>query len=245
MLGVLERLAARPEGETLTQICQGLNVPKSSLFPVIHTLEERRYLHQDPSTGRYLVGPGAYALGASLSTGRGMAPVVQLMEELVDRCQETCQLAILDQGEVFYIEKVDSNQAIRTITHVGDRRPANATALGKALLSGLTDDQVRDLYPDGLPRLTDRTVTDLGELLGQLAAIRQGDFAREVEESTAELTCCALPLRKPEGRVFAALSVATPLFRFTEEKEAQIRDCLLEARETLERLAERRDFILQ
>lgn len=244
VLGVLERLAASEEGETLTQLSQALDVPKSSLFPVIHTLEERRYLHQDTMTGRYVVGPSAYALGASLSTGRGMAPVVQIMEALVARCQETCQLAILDQENVFYVEKVESNQTIRTITHVGDRRPANATALGKALLSGLKEEEIRALYPAGLPRLTDHTVTDMDVLLAQLEPVRNGGFALEEGESTAELTCCALPLRQQDGRVFAAISVATPLFRATEEKQELIRTCLLEARQAIELLAERRDFIL-
>ena len=244
VLGVLERLAASEEGESLTQICQALDVPKSSLFPVIHTLQQRRYLHQDEATGRYVIGPSAYALGASLSTGRGMAPVVQIMEALVERCQETCQLAILDQGEVYYIEKVECNQTIRTITHVGDRRPANATALGKALLSGLTDEEVRALYPAGLPRLTDQTVTDFDRLFHQLEAIRQGEFALEEGESTAELTCSALPLRRRDGQVFAAISVATPLFRLSADKQALIRDCLSGAREAIELLAERRDFIL-
>lgn len=243
VLGVLERLAASEEGETLTQLSQGLDVPKSSLFPVVHTLEERRYIHQDSVTGRYLVGPSAYALGASLSSGRGMSPVVQIMEGLVAKCQETCQMAILDQGEVFYVEKVDSNQTIRTITRVGDRRPANATALGKALLSGLTDQQVQELYPAGLPSLTGQTITEFDVLLRQLEEIRQGGFAMEQGESTAQLSCFALPLRQGE-RVFAAISIATPLFRITEEKEQMIRQGLLEAREAIERLAERRDFIL-
>ncbi len=243
VLAVLEHLAASEEGETLTQLSQALQVPKSSLFPVIHTLQERRYLHQDDVTGRYRVGPSAHALGAALSTGRGMSPVVQIMEHLVSRCQETCQLAILDQGQVFYVEKVDSNQTIRTITRVGDRRPANATALGKALLSGLSDDQVRELYPAGLPRLTAQTITDFDVLLHQLEEIRQGGFALEQGESTAQLSCCAVPLRQG-AHVFAAISIATPLFRVTEEKDRLIRRGLLEAREAIERLAERRDFIL-
>ena len=243
VLAVLERLAANQEGETLTQLSQALHVPKSSLFPVIHTLEERRYLHQDPLTARYVAGPSSYALGAAFSTGRGMDPVVQIMEELVANCQETCQLAILDQGEVFYVEKVESNQTIRTITHVGDRRPANATALGKALLSGLSNEEIRALYADGLPRLTEQTISDMDTLLAQLDTIRGGSFALEQGESTAELTCYALPLRRQE-KIFAAISVATPLFRATDEKRWQVQACLLKAQERIELLAERRDFIL-
>lgn len=243
VLDILERLATVEEGETLTQLSQRLNVPKSSLFSIVHTLEERRYIHRDESTGRYLVGPSAYALGASLSYGQRMTPVVHIMERLVSQCQETCQIAILEQGDVFYVEKVESDQNIRIITRVGDRRPANATALGKALLSGLSDDQVKALYPMGLPRLTDQTIIDFDVLLYQLEKIRQGSFAFEQGESTDQLSCRALPLRNG-NRIFAAISIAIPLFRITEEKEQIICKGLLEAQEDIERLAKRKDFIL-
>lgn len=88
------------------------------------------------------------------------------------------QLGVLDQGNILYLEKVDSPQAIRLISRVGDRLPANATALGKALLSGLSDEEVRTLYAAGLPRLTSHTVTELPQLLDQLAQIRSGALAR-------------------------------------------------------------------
>ena len=101
------------------------------------------------------------------------------------------------------------------------------------------------LYAErGLPRLTPQSITDINVLLKQVEDIRGGSFALEQGESTAELTCCALPLRQQDGKVFAAISVATPLFRATEEKKEQIRTCLLEAQRAIELLAEHKDFIL-
>lgn len=82
---------------------------------------------------------------------QSLAVLHRVMEEVVARCRETCQLGVLDQGNILYLEKVDSPQAIRLISRVGDRLPANATALGKALLSGLSDEEVRTLYAAGCP----------------------------------------------------------------------------------------------
>ena len=60
VLDILESLSGSEEGLTLTELSQALDAPKSSLFPIVHTLEERRYLRQDDGTGRYTMGPGRW-----------------------------------------------------------------------------------------------------------------------------------------------------------------------------------------
>ena len=186
ILDLLELLSgANGAGYTLTELSQALHIPKSSLFSIIHTLEERRYVHCDKHSGQYSIGISAYVLGTSFPAEQSLAVLHRVMEEVVARCRETCQLGVLDQGNILYLEKVDSPQAIRLISRVGDRLPANATALGKALLSGLSDEEVRTLYAAGLPRLTSHTVTELPQLLDQLAQIRSGGLAAEREECAA------------------------------------------------------------
>ena len=241
VLDILESLSGSEEGLTLTELSQALDAPKSSLFPIVHTLEERRYLRQDDGTGRYTMGPRALVLGAAFSADRGLAPITQVMKEMASKCQETCQLGILDQGRVLYVAREDSPQPIRLISWVGTRLPANATAVGKALLSGLTDEEVRALYAGGLPRLTERTITDVETLLAQLGAVRRGELAMEREESTDQLACWAVPLRR-KGAVFAALSISVPLFRCREEKIELVRRSLRAAQAEIEKLAETQNF---
>lgn len=137
------------------------------------------------------MGPRALVLGAAFSADRGLAPITQVMKEVASKCQETCQMGILDQDRVLYVAREDSPQPIRLISWVGTRLPANATAVGKALLSGLTNEEVRALYAGGLPRLTEQTITDVETLLAQLEAVRRGELAMEREESTDQLACWA------------------------------------------------------
>ena len=219
VLDILESLSGSEEGLTLTELSQALDAPKSSLFPIVHTLEERRYLRQDDGTGRYTMGPRALVLGAAFSADRGLAPITQVMKEVASKCQETCQMGILDQDRVLYVAREDSPQPIRLISWVGTRLPANATAVGK---------EVRALYAGGLPRLTEQTITDVETLLAQLEAVRRGELAMEREESTDQLACWAAPLRR-KGTVFAALSISVPLFRCREEKIELVRRSLLTA----------------
>lgn len=235
VLDILERVAASTAGMTLAELAQTLDAPKSSLFPIVHTLEGRRYLRQLGSTGRYVIGPEPLALGAAFSTKKEIEMLSQIMNDISERCQETCQLGILDRGHVLYIKKKDSPLPIRMISTVGTRLPANATALGKALLSSLTDEQVRGLFPDGLPALTAQTITDPEALLAQLRAIRTGAIAMEWEESTDQLACWAVPLWH-QGKVFAAFSVSVPVYRCQEDKIALVRQCLLDAQARVERL---------
>lgn len=238
ILDILENLSDSDMGMTLTELAQALDAPKSSLFPIVHTLEERHYLQQDYATGRYTIGPGALILGSAFSVDRGTEAIITVMKQIVAICQETCQFGILDRGNVLYVEKEDSPQTIRMISWVGKRLPANTTAIGKALLSGLTDDAVRELYAGGLPVLTKHTQTDIEKLLSQLRAIRNGEIATEWEESMPQLACWAIPLRR-DGQVFAALSVAVPLFRCQPEKIELVCQTLQQARMELEYIDER------
>ena len=241
VLDILEKLASSAEGLTLTELAQHLEAPKSSLFPIVHTLEERRYIRQERGTGRYTMGLSALILGAAFSSDGGLEPIVRVMRDVVEKCQETCQLGILDKGDVLYVEKVDSTEAIRMISWVGNRLPANGTAIGKALLSGLENQAVRALYIKGLSQLTPQTITDIDVLLEQLDEVRLRGIATEHEESTPQLACWAVPLCR-RGSVFAALSVSVPLFRCDENKILQVCQCLVEAKKEIEQLAEICDF---
>lgn len=244
ILDVMEYLAASEgHGYTLTEVATALQIPKSSLFPIIHTLEERKYIQLNKSSGQYTMGIRSYLLGAHFPEERGLTLVSRVMQTVAESCQETCQLGILDGENILYIEKVDSPQAIRMISHVGKRLPANTAAIGKALLSGLSDEGVRQLYAKGLPQLTEHTIIEMDELLAQLHCVRQGEPAWEREESTQQLQCWAVPLRR-QGTVFAAISVSVPMFRCTAEKEHLVRESLLRSQQEIERLAEARNFTL-
>ncbi|WP_312280662.1 IclR family transcriptional regulator [Oscillibacter sp.] len=244
VLDILEYLAiSKDGGSTLTELSVALDAPKSSLFPILHTLLSRKYIRLDRRSNRYYIGISAYALGSSFAANQGAVDfILQVMEAVVESCEETCQMGVLDRDKVLYIRKVDSPQPIRMISHVGNRLPANGTAIGKALLSDLKDEEVRELYADGFPRLTAHTVVDFDTLLGQLAQIRKTGVAWEKEESAEQLYCWAVPLRR-DGQTFAALSVAVPMFRCSEEKKALVLDCLTQAKREIELIAEARGFL--
>jgi DNA-binding IclR family transcriptional regulator len=155
------------------------------------------------------------------------------MEHVAAQTSEICQMGILDQGQVFYIAKVDSKEDIRIASFVGKRLPAYCTALGKAMLSSKTTAELQALYPNGLTPCTQHTVTGFSELERQLQTVNVRGYAYEKGETTDQIECFAVPLCKNKV-IFAAISVSVPSFRATTEKNELICSVLMQTRSRIE-----------
>ncbi len=243
VIEILEHLGeGQPNGMTLTELAQALQAPKSSLLPIVHTLCRCHMLSVNEDTGRYSIGYKAYEIGNVYIRRGGLTIDIQSqMRANVDACGETCYFAQLVGGDVFYLYRVDSNETVRSVVSPGERLPAYATGLGKALLSGKTKEEVINLYPKGLRPLTPYTITNIDQLCFQLEEIRRNGLAFECEESTQFVRCIAVPIRR-NGSVIAAMSVALPTFRYSPEKESTVIRILRESQIRLERLLENAEF---
>ena len=222
------------DGLTLTDISQALSVPKGSLSPIMRTLLARGYLSVDPQTLRYTVGAMLFSKGYTYISKGGLNRDIQpIMEDVVRKVSETCHLAELNGGQVFYLLKVDSPEAIRMYSSPGRLLPAYSTSLGKALLSGMSKEDLIKLYPEGLKPVTPQTVTDMDVLIEQLREVGKTGYAFEIEESTPFVRCVGIPILS-RSIIRYALSVATPLFRYSQEKEKRICEALAEAKMKIE-----------
>ncbi|WP_158096441.1 IclR family transcriptional regulator [Allofournierella sp. CML151] len=245
VLDILELVSSEgTDGFTLSEIASRLNAPKSSLFPIIHTLHARRFLELNPATGRYCIGLAAFTVGVVFSNKHTLLEHIHNeMRQVTEGCGEICQMGVADRGKVLYVAKVESPNAIRLISSVGKRLPLYSTSLGKALLMCWSDDQIRALYPDSshMPAITANTVTDPDTLIEQLHQMRKAGYASECGESDENIRCVAVPL-VANGQVMAALSVSAPLFRFDEERQALALEKLFCAKQNIESLLRRPDF---
>ena len=228
VLQILEAVSNDSREKRLSEISRDLNIPKSTLLPILQTLCQQRYLTQD-DVGRYQPGTALFTLSAGFSDSFPILKYVHhQLELLVNTLGETCYFGILDGNEVLYLDKVDSRQPIRMLTSIGRRLPAYATGIGKALLIGKTPDQLRELYPDGLTPLTEKTLTNPDQLHAQLLRAAYDGYTWEIEESTPHVRCFAVPIRK-SGKIVAAISVSIPLFRFAYDQKDVIIHTLMDA----------------
>ncbi len=234
VLAILDTLAESEKGLTMAEICRALDAPKSSLFPILHTMADTDYISYNEETSRYSIGLRAYLLGKAFDRSGTSLPLIESeMRRVVEACGETCQLGVLDHGRVLYIAKVDSPQRIRLSSDIGKTLPAHCTGIGKAILSQLTDAEVRATVTEPLERPTAHTVVSVDELLDQLVEVRVTGFAHDRQEVLEGVECTAVPIRRGRRRCYG-MSVSVPAYRLTPEKAELIEQTLASARDRLE-----------
>ncbi len=235
VLEILEKLANSENGYSLTELTKILEIPKSSLYPIIQTLNSEGYLSLNEQTLKFTLGARVLALSAAyLNKNTVLGILKNEMQELVDRFSETCQLAVLKDGEVLYLIRIDSSERIRLVSNEGTRLPAYCTSLGKALLSKHTFTELKDLYPNGLKKITPKTIDSIEDLYNEILEIRKTGIAYEKEEVTEDIQCYSVPIVKKD-EIYMALSVSIPTFR-ADSKEEKIKNGLLEFKKKIEKI---------
>lgn len=243
VLSILTVLSSEKEGLTLAELSQRLHAPKSSLFPIVHTMADQNFIFFNEAVQKYAIGLNAYLVGISYMNRHNVFELVQNeMKHIMEQCSETCQFGILEHNLVLYLAKVDSPEPVRLSSDIGKRLPAYCTSLGKALLSRCTMEELKELYPDPLTPFTSNTVKTLEELASQLQKVRETSIAVEQGETHPDISCIAVPLSR-NHQVAASISVSVPTFRFTPEKRRQIETLLLMAKPKLETLLEQNEQI--
>src|SRR5690606_14928504 len=112
-----------------------------SVHELLKTLTSREYLELDPATNTYRLGPRVLQLGNAYSARFDMLTTANaIARSLSARCDETVSVAIREGADVFYLAKVEPRDPLRLPSQIGQRLPANSTALGKALLAYLSPD---------------------------------------------------------------------------------------------------------
>ena len=210
----LETIAGQGGVLGVSQIAaqSGLSVP--TVHRIVRTLVDLGYLRQEPSR-QYALGLRLLLLADS-SSATLRCTAQRHLSRLVDELGETANLAMLDGSEVAYVAQVPSRHAMRMFTEVGNRVLPHCTAVGKALLLGTAADEVRLLLQrTGMPRHTDRTVTDPDVYLEQLSAAARDGYALDDGEQEIGVRCVAVPVEDAPVRL--ALSISGPAPRMTSE----------------------------
>ena len=211
------------------EVASKLKMAKSSAHDLMNSLAKLGFLNKT-EYNRYRLGWRLVTLSETLlATTELRKEARPVMEELAAQYQETIHLAVLDDTQAVYVDKLEGRQAVRVeLTSLGARLYAHCSSLGKVLLAYSPEDKVKRIIETaGLPRFTPNTVTDEQELLQTLAKIRRQGYAYDLEEILPDLCCVGAPIYNHTGEVIAAISMSIPAYRFrrsqTEYREAVIR----------------------
>lgn len=213
-LMVLEVLAASLEARGVTDLANELRLPKSNMHRLLRTLYVCGYVRQDLS-GRYTCTLKLLELGSGLAENIDVVAVARpVVAELARLTEETVHLSVLDDGEVIYVDKIDSPQPVRAYSRVGGRAPAYCVATGKALLAQ-ADVTLLDALEHRLKKHTPRTIKDRLALDRELRRVRECGYALNCGEWREAVGGVASPIFDSTGRAVAAIGISGPLERLT------------------------------
>lgn len=214
----------RPE-VGVSDIARTLGMHKSTTHRLLTTLELEGFVHQTES-GRYALSWAVLTLANAIPTSQAIRQhVFDHLRELANRTGETAHLAVLDRGEVLYVEKVEGSWSLRMPSAVGRRVPLHCTALGKVLVAGLDLEERRRLIAaHELHAPTARTITDPATLITETERVRAQGYALDMEEFEQGLVCIAAPICDERRRTCAAISIAGPAPRLLGHLDDRIGD---------------------
>lgn len=195
----------------LSELAGRLDLPSPTVHGIVRTLVAHGMVSQDPSSGRYQLGPAVLRLGnVYLDTLEMRSRSVTWAEELSRRTGFAVRVGVLLADEVVVVHHEPRPDGSRQMPEVGIVIPAHANALGKAMLAFLPDEAASLLGGPPLRSMTGETVTDAAELRKQLDDARATGLAYECDEAVLGESCVAGAVFDATGLAVGAVAVVIP-----------------------------------
>jgi DNA-binding IclR family transcriptional regulator len=217
-LKVMEVLAEHPEGLTISQITQLLQVPRNSVFRITMTLLDHGYLTRDEETRICQISQKLLAVGYSAMREQTLVEkALGAMRQLRDRFKETVPLGILHGSEGVVIEEVPGTHAFRFVLDPGKTFHLHTAAPGKAILAFLPGEEREHLIGQiEFTRFNDRTIVEPAEFRKVLVEVRNKGFAVDHAEEIEGMHCIGAPVFNRKGYPVAAIWITGPSSRIRE-----------------------------
>lgn len=231
-------LCFKPEesGLTLTQIAERVEMHKSTVHRLLATLERKRFVQHDESNGTFHLGLRLVELGFTVLKGNDIhRQAIPYMQRLSVECRETVDLAILDGGQVVYLQVVESPQRMKFAAAPGQRLPVFCTATGKGFLAFLPKGRVEEILNQGMPKYTEYTKTTRTKIYEELGVIRERGFAISQQEYEDGVNAVAAPILDANRYPVASMAIVGPAFRLPEERLIQLGKLVRETADTIAR----------
>lgn len=216
---VLEHVSIRPR--TQSEIAEVLGVHRSTALRILGTLVESGLVRRRPD-GTYGVG---YRLTWFASLASEQFELRDLarprLAELGAECGHTVHLAVLEDDRIVYADKIEQPGTVRMYSQIGQPVRLHTSGVAKAILAHVgaaTLDRMLSGYD--FERFTSTTVTDRADFDADLETVRERGWAVDDGEFEDFINCVAMPVRGPDSKVIAAVSI-TALRAQAELEELQ------------------------
>ena len=209
---ILKLISQHSDGLTLSQIVKALELPKSSVFNIVHTLEELGMLRiTEGPVPAYQIGIETLKLGLSYLSGSSLDTVARpILSKLCHDTNETTFLSVRSgKADLVYVMKFLSDSEYQTKYSVGDVRPFLSLAMGKAMLAAMSDQEIRSVItPDMFSSCSIPSITDMDSLLQYIHHTRRLGYALDATDENAYFASpVAAPVLDINNDVVGAISI--------------------------------------
>lgn len=216
-LNIVAAFNAEHRQMTLSDVARAIDLPKATVRRALHTLVALGFVDSD---GRlFRLTPRVLTLATAYLTSNAVSAVVQpACARLCAAVSEASSVAVLDGAAVVMIAHAAPPRFAAVTPGVGFRVPAFCSALGRVLLAAFSDDGL-DEYLVGLvpERLTEHTLIDRAALREAIAKVRGHGFSFVDQEAELGFRSVAVPLRRYDGTIVAALNIGARIERASVE----------------------------
>lgn len=207
---ILELVSRKREGYTLAQLAEFLDSPKSSTFDIVKTLVYKNLLTENVQGGvtKYKIGLQSFLIGSSYINDIDIVNIAKPdLINLATQMSATTFIAVMDDYQVTYIYKYESEDSIITTANIGTRRSIHSAALGKSMVAfyskELLDQAIKNT---NFTPYTQYTITSIEEFLKELEQVRVKGYAVDNRENSLQQIAVAAPVMDYEGNVVASIS---------------------------------------
>jgi DNA-binding IclR family transcriptional regulator len=219
---ILRLLSGRNRRLGVVQLAGELNLPKATVHGILRTLQHVGFVEQDPESGKYQLGAALLHMGSSYLDGNELRTrALNWSDALAARSNESVRIGTLHEGSVLVVHHVFRPDDSRQALDVGSLVPAHATAMGKVLLAQHPY-EAEELTAAGLPRFTERTITDAERFGSELDEIRQRGWAVDLEELVEGEVSLAAPITDRRGVTVGAIGISGPVERLCDNGTPRI-----------------------
>jgi DNA-binding IclR family transcriptional regulator len=228
---ILEALAVTENGCGISELSHELKLAKSTTFNILMTLTELGYIYRTDIDNKFHLSLKLFSLGSAVVERMDLRKVTaSILQELVDATGETANLGTIQGDEAVYIECLHGPHPVTVNTWPGKRLPLHSTALGKALLAWLPEDEARSILSiREIPAFSTNLAASMDRLFAELADVRAQQYAVDNEEDAPGMRCVGAPVFDHTGRVVAAISLTAPVQRMPIENMPEVAVLVVES----------------
>lgn len=217
------------------ELARRLEIPRSTVFRLLSTLEQLGFVVRDASGRDYRLGTGVLRLGFECLASKELTELGRpILDQLRDQTGCSCNLVVRDGRSVVYVARSVVQSPYANTVHLGTRLPAHATLFGRVLLRDLSFEKLQELYPEErLHAQTVKTPPTVSELYRLMQRDREHNYVFDQGYFESSISTLAVPVLGQAGKTVAALGMTISGARHDPDTINELADAACSATQEL------------